>query len=354
MKQVLAELAAIPGNLNPVGTTLTNAAPVDPMVKPLWEIDDRFINPFAAIPEVQTWCMMGDRKAIDKQGIITFSAKPKQGKSISIYAILTAIIAGKQFSTITPTADRPRLAIVFDTEMNPQTLQKRMAIMQSALGENAPKFQVVSLLSVKKSDRRAIIDDITNKYNPDIVVIDQVARLVKSFNDESESSEFGEWLCKLAATRTALVVIHQNKAADNTQMKGHLGSILEELAVENYSVARKNGVFEATPTNARNSAIDEDTAKFSFALDNAGNIIDATAIMNEQRQKEIDDWRNNFARIFGEDTKLRYSELKKRIMEREGVNDTAAETKITAAKKRGVIVKAGEGTMTPWQLAPLS
>jgi hypothetical protein len=137
-------------------------------------------------------------------------------------------------------------------------------------------------------------------------------------------------------------------------MKGHLGSILEELAVENYSVARKNGVFEATPTNARNSAIDEDTAKFSFALDNAGNIIDATAIMNEQRQKEIDDWRNNFARIFGEDTKLRYSELKKRIMEREGVNDTAAETKITAAKKRGVIVKAGEGTMTPWQLAPLS
>ena len=354
-KDPITDLNALPGNVPAMRAATEPAADIkpldiDPMERPLYEIDEVFLNPFAELPPVLTWCKMGERPAIDRQGIITFSAKPKQGKSLSIYAILTAIVTGKQLDTITPTAS-PRLVVVFDTEMDTPTLQRRAAKMITALGEAAPRFQIVPLLAVPKSQRRRVIDEVTAKYKPDIVVIDQVARLVEDFNAAGENVEFGEWLAQYAATRTAIVVIHQNKAADNKQMKGHLGSILEELAVENYSVAKENGVFKVTATNARNSSVDE-AAPFTFALDDDGNIISAAAIVETKTAAERKSWRNNFAQIFGTDERLSYTDLKKRICQSEQLGETAAETKINKARELGAIVKAGNGSRDPYILAP--
>lgn len=313
------------------------APEVDPMAQPLWEIDNRFLNPFAPFPPVQIWVTMGDRPAIPKSGIITFSAKPKQGKSISTYALLIPILTGEQFDTLTPTADRPRLVIVFDTEMDTPTLSRRMATMNKTLGEAAPLFQVVPMLEIPKSKRREMIDEITEQYNPDIVVIDQVARLVNNFNDAGENMEFGEWLAQYAAKRTVLTVIHQNKAADNTQMKGHLGSILEELAVENYSVSKQRGVYQVKPTNARQTCVDENSIPVTFALTDTGEIITAASVIEKNREEEAEGWRSDLRLIFGEDKELKYSEIVKRITEQQGLSKTPAETKVKNARNAGAI-----------------
>lgn len=333
-KNPIEALNALPGSLRPMGA----AAPdIDPMARPLWEIDSRFLNPFAPVPPVQTWATMGDRPAIPRSGIITFSAKPKQGKSTSTYALLIPILTGKQFDTLTPTADRPRLVIVFDTEMDAPTLSRRAATMQKALGDASPLFQVVPMLEIPKSQRRAMIEEITKQYRPGIVVIDQVARLVNNFNDAGENVEFGEWLAQYAAKRTVLTVIHQNKASDNTQMKGHLGSILEELAVENYSVSRKQGVYEVKPTNARQSCVDEDSAPVAFALNEAGEIVTATNVIEQNREKEADRWRNDLRLIFGEDEELKASEIVARIMHQQGLTERPAKAKLANAKTAGAI-----------------
>lgn len=353
-KDPISDLNALPGNIPTMSAATTKAAEVkplniDPMEQPLYEIDEVFLNPYAELPPVLTWCKMGERPAIDRQGIITFSAKPKQGKSLSIYAILTALISGKQLDTITPT-DTPRLVVVFDTEMDAPTLQRRAAKMVKALGDAAPRFQIVPLLSVPKSRRRAVIDEVTAKYNPDIVVIDQVARLVEDFNAASENVEFGEWLAQYAAKRTALVVIHQNKAADNKQMKGHLGSILEELAVENYSVTKGNGVFKVEATNARNTCVD-DAAPFTFALDYDGCIISAAAIVESKTAAERESWRKDLAVIFGDDEELRRKDIIDRIINDQGVTPDGAKKKVDKATAIGAIVKVGEDRNAPYKLA---
>lgn len=333
-KNPIEELNALPGKLRPIGA----AAPdIDPMAQPLWEIDQRFLNPFAPVPPVQTWATMGDRPALPCKGIITFSAKPKQGKSISTYALIAPILTGQEFDTLKPAECRPRLVIVFDTEMDTPTLSRRAATMQKALGDAAPRFQVVPLLEVVKSQRRDIIEAITAKYSPDIVVIDQIARMVTNFNDAAENVEFGEWLAQYAAKRTVLTVIHQNKAADNTQMKGHLGSILEELAVENYSVSRKQGVFEVKPTNARQSCVDDDSAPVTFALNDAGEIVTATNVIEQNREKEADRWRNDLRAIFGDDEELKAAEIVTRIMSQQGLTQRPAETKVANARLAGAI-----------------
>lgn len=334
-KNPIEALNALPGSLPQMGET----SDIDHIERPLWEVDERFLNPFAPVPPVQTWVTMGERPAIPRSGIITFSAKPKQGKSLSLYALLIPILTGEDFDTLRHVADRPRLVIVFDTEMDTATLSKRVMSMQYALGDVAPRFQTVPLLEVPKSKRREIIEDITGQYNPDIVVIDQIARLVANFNDAAEATEFGEWLAQFAAKRTVMVVIHQNKATDNTQMKGHLGSLLEELAVENYSVSRKNGIFRITPTNARQSCVDTESAPVTFALNEAGEIISATKVIEETRAAQAEDWRNDFRLIFKDDKELKYSEILKRIQNEQSLAKTAAETKIRNATKAGVLEK---------------
>lgn len=333
-KNPIEALNALPGTLRPMGAAEPD---IDPMERPLWEIDKRFLNPFAPVPPVQVWASMGDRPAIPRSGIVTFSAKPKQGKSTSTYALLIPIITGRPFDTVTPTTDRPRLVIVFDTEMDTPTLSRRVATMNKALGDAAPRFQVVPLLEIPKSKRRELIEEITEAYNPDIVVIDQVARLVNNFNDAGENVDFGEWLAQYAAKRTVLTVIHQNKAADNTQMKGHLGSILEELAVENYSVSRQQGVFEVKPTNARQSCVDDTSTPVTFALNDEGEIITAAAVIEKNREAAAEGWRNDLRLIYGEDKELKYSELVKRIMEQQGLSKTPAETKVKNARDAGAI-----------------
>lgn len=347
-KNPIEALNALPGTLPQMGAA---ALDVDPMAQPLWEIDDRFLNPFAPIPPVQTWATMGGRPALPRKGIITFSAKPKQGKSISTYALIIPILTGQDFDTIEPTTDRPRLVIVFDTEMDTPTLSRRAAAMQRALGDAAPRFQVVPLLEVVKSKRRDVIEAITAKYNPDIAVIDQVARLVNNFNDPGENVDFGEWLAQYAAKRTVLTVIHQNKAADNNQMKGHLGSILAELAVENYSVSRKQGVFEVKPINARQTCVDEETAPVTFALNDAGEIVTATNVIEQNREKEAERWRKDLRLIFGDDEELKYSEIRDRIMERQGLTKSPAETKIDNARLAGAIVHSDpNNNRSPYRL----
>lgn len=347
-------LNALPGTIAPMGALADAQEPgqedaqsptanaleeIDPMATPLWEIDKAFLNPFAEIPPEPTWCAMGKRPAIPKQGIITFSAKPKQGKSTSINALLIPILTGEVFDTITPADERPRLVITFDTEMDVPTLTKRYATMVKRLGKEANRLCVVPLLQTPKSKRRAMVDAITAKYNPDIVVIDQIARMVTNFNDAQECVEFGEWLAQYAAKRSVLCVIHQNKAADNTQMKGHLGSIMEELAVENYSVKRDNAIFSIIPTNARQSSVDESSACVTFAVVD-GEIRTATDILEQQRKIEADAAREYFRPIFGEHRKLRHCEMVKRIMEQDGLKSpTAAKNKIARAIEAGAIVK---------------
>lgn len=333
------------------GTDDVSPVDFDPMTEPLYKLDTRFLDPFAPIPPILTWTTMGDRPAFPCKGLITISAKPKQGKSTAVYASLIPIITGCDFGALKPTERRPRLVVVFDTEMDDTTLAGRVKGMLKALGDNAPKFQVLSLVGNPKKDRIRILQEVTAKYRPDIVVIDQIARLVTDFNEQKECTAFGEFLAPYATQRTVITVIHQNKSADNAQMKGHLGSILEELAVENYSVSRKNGVFTLKPINARQTYVDEDTIGFDFAIADDGTIITADAIKAQNEKNEAEKLRKEFGVYFGDNPEIRHNALAQRIARITGKSIDTAKRSIDRAATAGVIEKINRGDRnSPYRL----
>lgn len=324
------------------------------MNKPYWEKDARFLNPFADIQEIPVWGTIGGRRALPRQGIITFSAKPKQGKSLSVNALLSCIVAGREFGSFKPSGERPRLAVVFDTEMDLPTLQTRLKSLRKQLGEYADNVQIVPLLMTPKEQRRQVVEEITESFNPDIVVIDQAARMVNDYNDARESTDFGEWLSMFAAERSTFVVIHQNKAADNEQMRGHLGARLDELAVENYKVsAAKGKIYNVDIVNSRNSCV-EDAEAFTFALNDEGIIADPSVAIQEQREAERRRWITDLMQIFGEDAALQRAEILRRIQQKQSLQPDAARTKFDNAVKCGAIEKTGKEARAPYRLSVLN
>lgn len=248
----------------------------------LYIVDSRFLNPEKPLPEVRTWAKIGGRPSFQKEGIVLLNAKPKQGKSYALYAIFQTLIKNETFDTLEP-LDCPSRCIVFDTEMSEIDLQTRIRPLYQKIGSaNAAKFQVCSLLSVPKAERLTLIEDIVKTYDPPIIAIDQVADLMEDFNSSAEAVETFERLKILMAKRTVFLVIHQNKAKDDTNSKGHAGTLAEQDANEVYSIKKEKGVFELSLKMSRFASSD-DAEPFRFSLSD-GEIVSADEISKKMRK----------------------------------------------------------------------
>lgn len=305
--------------------------------RPLWETDPDFLNPYKELPPLRTWARIGDRPALPKEGIITFSAKQKKGKSLSTYAIAIPLLSGNVFDTLTP-IDRPNLVLVVDMEMSETTLINRVQSQIRTIGEYGTRFVVCPLKGKSIEERIAIITAKVERYNPQICIIDQGAKLVKDINGTAETNTVTDMLDKLSIGRSVWVVMHENKNNEDTNMRGHLGSYLSFAAVEAYTVDRKDGVFTITYKEGRDTD-SENAAPIRFALDADGKIIDAAAIFRAAKDKEADGWRNNFERIFGDDEKLQSGEIITRLMAQDKLERRAANTKLSKAKEMGIVRK---------------
>lgn len=324
--------------------------------RPIWETDPRFLNPEAQLPKVKTWAKMGDRPCFPKQGLITIDAKPKQGKSFCAYAAMIPLISGKQFGSITPN-EKANLIIVFDTEMSAISLQPRYRALRASAGDNCNNFLIVPLLATPRSERWKVIEEVTAQYNPGVIIIDHISKLVANYNDPAEASAVSEHLSALKASRTVFVIIHQNKSKDDTNMRGAVGSALNDDQCESYTAAKKNGVFTLSLKEARDTD-SENAAPFMFAVaaneeKEVTSFIDASAILKESEQRQKEEWRKNFKALFGDDDLLRNYELIERIKSKEGLEERAAKTKIARAKELGVIRKTSNESRAPYELTPI-
>lgn len=319
---------------------------------PLYLSDPRFLDPWAEVEPLRTWLEIGGRPAFPTEGLISISAKRKQGKSLAINALTIPLLTGQQFGNVIP-LKQPRRIILFDTEMNNAVLQGRAQTVLRAVGKSNGAFNVCPLLSTDRDKRLNVIREVTAEYAPDIVVVDGVADLLTDINDYKEAAALLEELMRLAEARTVVCVLHQNKALTDEAMRGHIGSCLGNKSTENYSMRRANGIFELSCVDSRTTATD-DAPTFKFAVDSNGNIITTESIFKEAEERRRADMEAEFAALFGTDEELRSTDIKKRIMERQGLAERAAEMKIATAKRDGIIKKKTSDRCSPYRLFPLA
>ena len=149
----------------------------------------------------------------------------------------------------------------YDTEQSEQStqdiLKNRIARM---VGESGPKFQeagfeVFNVRCLNHDVRLRLFETAVHKYRPELVVLDGIRDLLADINDGVKAQEIVERLMKLAQeTDCCLVcVLHQNKGAEDRNLRGWIGTELMNKAFEVYACekVKPENIFAVEQTHTR-------------------------------------------------------------------------------------------------------
>jgi len=208
--------------------------------------------------------------------------KQKCGKTSALKVCLAAWMNGSQFRLVSG-VESPRV-LYLDTEQKQSDVKLIVTDVIQMTGLDATyvddHLQVYALrrrdFNLLLDDMRLLIDD----FQPQVVVVDGIVEFVASFNDESMAKQLiHELLCISEDKQLAMVcVLHTNKADDDHNMRGHLGTMLAQKAgtVLECRKNRDSSVITVTCSDARHAEMPD----WSIMFDRDGHIINA----DEQRR----------------------------------------------------------------------
>ena len=285
--------------------------------------------------------------------------KQKQGKSTVLKVMTAAMLSGATFR-VKGELQEP-LVLWADTEQKPADVKLILSDIRQLTGLSPEVLDKRLLLfQLRKLTYETLYSDIAllvEQHRPQVVILDGVVQFVQSFNDEVTSRQLihdlmthaGDFQCSIIA------VLHENKAADDANMRGHLGTELSHAAGTVLSCTKsKHGVISVACTDPRHGVV----PTWSIRFDQAGNIIDADAehqqelehqrqlrkkATEEKRQQEKQE-RLNAALLFIRDAggNIQRSELARLLAEQMGRDRTTASRHITQMIKDGKLFEANK------------
>jgi hypothetical protein len=223
--------------------------------------------------------------------IHALKGKQKCGKTTALKVCLAAWMHESQFR-VTSGLEEPRV-LYLDTEQKQSDVKLIVTdvIQMTGLPANYidNHLQVYALrrrdFNLLLDDMRLLIDD----FRPQVVIVDGIVEFVASFNDESIAKRLiHELLCISEERHLAMVcVLHTNKADEDHNMRGHLGTMLAQKAGTVLECKKDKGssVITVTCSDSRHAEMPE----WSIMFDEEGCIMDA----DERRRQALEQRRAN-------------------------------------------------------------
>lgn len=199
-------------------------------------------------------------------GNYSLIAGPKKSRK----TLLTAF-----FIMLLPAGTR---VIIFDTEQGNQRARRREKMLRAYCPDKV--ISVYNLRGMGATERKNVIDAVTEKEKPTFIVIDGIRDLISDINNPAEANDLIYWLEKLTGkegTPHVMTILHTNKADNNA--RGHLGTELENKSenVFNTRPLDKGTATEVTNPFARDEAMnafairhDKEGFPEAFSIDRAG------------------------------------------------------------------------------------
>ena len=271
----------------------------------------------------------------DIQGVV---AGQKQGKT-HLFVLLAASMLGCSdfgFKSLVPDAN----ILYVDTEQAEADAANVAIKIHTLIGwpidRNNDRLRLICLRSKAVKERLPIIVREAKKYKPTALFIDGLVDLVTDFNDLRESSDVIQSLMRLSADINCAVLcaLHLNKAKDNDNPRGHIGSFLVQKASDIFRVSKTtDGIFNVTETDCRHRPIDD----FAFGLDGHGVPMRAASIAEVKAEANTEALARLIRQAFGQTREMGYSELRSAIHMYGGVSERTAERRIREATDKGLI-----------------
>ena len=227
-----------------------------------------------------------------RRDIHAVKAKAKAGKTTTLKVFIAALLAGMMFR-VKSLLEKPRI-LYFDTEQNrhdTKLIIEDVARM-TALPPDVIDSQV-ALHSLRRVDREQLLPLLRlaiEEGMPDVVFIDGIVEYVASFNDEAESKKLIQELLRICDLNNCAIVcvLHTNKADEDHNMRGHLGTMLAQKSSTVLECKKERGssVITVSCSESRHQEMPE----WSITFDDEGRIVDADdqrRILQEQRKADL-------------------------------------------------------------------
>ena len=227
-----------------------------------------------------------------RRDIHAVKAKAKAGKTTTLKVFIAALLMGVIFRVKSLLEDAR--IVFFDTEQNRKDTKSILddVVAMTGLSTEVIDSQVTlhSLRRVDREDLLPLLRQALEDEKPDVVFVDGIVEFVGSFNDESESKQIIKDLLVLSEEHDCAIicVLHTNKADEDHNMRGHLGTMLAQKAATVLECKKERG--SSVITVSCSESRHEEPTEWSIMFDENGRIVDATEqrkLQLEQRKAEM-------------------------------------------------------------------
>ena len=288
------------------------------------------------------------------------------GKSNYVAAILTGTLGTERLPAertlgleITPNPNG--LAVLhYDTEQSEAQLHKNLGkTLQRASLKNVPKFyHSLYLASLSRKDRLKLIRESMDLFyhkhgGIHLVVIDGIADLIRSANDETESIAIVDELYRLAGIYNTCIICVLHFVPNGIKLRGHIGSELQRkaagiLSIEKddnpeYSVVKALKVRDGSPL---------DVPMMLFGWDKAEDmhVYRGEKSKEDKEKRKTDELIAVVKETFRKSFKLTYQELCEVLMCKMEIKDRTAKKYIAYMKEQHILIQDTSGNYQKGEL----
>ena len=214
------------------------------------------------------------RPCFPRGELIAVTGKAKSGKTLFTSMLMACCVREEVLQIQRPFEEtddawqsRPLRCLWYDTEQSEQStqdiLKNRINRLVNAPGGTtaAPEedplsyYDIFNVRSLHYDDRLRLFEKAVRKYRPDLVVLDGVRDLIADINDGVKAQAVMEHLMRLAQEANCCIVcvLHQNKGAEDRNLRGWIGTELMNKAFEVYACEKlkPENIFMVEQTHTR-------------------------------------------------------------------------------------------------------
>ena len=281
------------------------------------------------------------------------------GKSNYIAAILAGTLGAERLDAeqtlgleVTP---NPRgLAVLhYDTEQSEAQLHKNLGktLRRASLTSVPDFYHSLYLASLSRKDRLKLIRESMDLFHHKhggihLVVIDGIADLIRSANDETESIAIVDELYRLAGIYNTCIICVLHFVPNGIKLRGHIGSELQRKAAGILSIEKdENPEFSVVKALKVRDGSPLDVPMTLFGWDKA---LDMHVYRGEKSKEDKDKRKSNELHAvvrgaFRSATRLSYQQLCEILMRELDIKDRTAKKYIAYMKEQGILIQDSQG-----------
>lgn len=313
------------------------------------EID--FDNPPAKAEEVIS---AGDVPLGTQGNILCITGGEGTGKSNYVAALIAgAVIKDNQAIDTLGVSVRPnpdnKAVLLYDTEQSEVQLFKNVSnlLKRAKLKEKPEELRAFSLTGMSRKERLQAIVQSMDKYHYEyegirLVVIDGIADLVLSANDEAESIRIVDELYRLAGIYKTCIVCVLHYVPNGLKLRGHLGSELQRKAAAIVSIELDSepSISVVKALKVRDgSPLDVPLMQFSWDKEIGMHIYIGEKPREEKEKRKEKELAVVAREIFISQKHLTYIDLCDRIQQSMDVKERTAKSYIKFMREKEIIIK---------------